>query len=772
MTKKTREVYDIYVNKKILVGGIMIKLYENGMFYQNNQLSNEADISVEEGKKNTLAYSIIKNHNTTEDMENLKLKFDALTSHDLTYVGIIQTAKASGLDKFPIPYVLTNCHNSLCAVGGTINEDDHMFALSAAKKYGGIYVPAHQAVIHSYMRENYAGCGRMILGSDSHTRYGALGTMAIGEGGGELVKQLLEKTYDVPYPKVVAIKLTGKPRKGIGPHDVALAIIGKTFKSGFVKNAVMEFVGEGIENLDVEFRNGIDVMTTETTCLTSIWETDEKVREYLEVHGRRDDYYEMKVEKPAYYDGVVEVNLDEVESMIAMPSHPSNVYSIRELYENLDEILTKTEEDCKKLGMNIDLKSKVVDGKLRAEQGVIGGCSGGTYDSIVDAITIMGNRSIDLEFNLSMYPGSQPAYVSLAKNGLTAKAMVSGTVVRSAFCGPCFGAGDTPANGQLSIRHNTRNFPNREGAKPGKGQMASVALMDAKSIAATAINGGFITAATDLEDIEYTRPKYEYDDSVYRAKVYNYDNKCTPSAPIAGEELLEGPNIKPWPEMPELTDHLLYKVTAFIDDPVTTTDELIPSGETSSFRSNPFGLSEFTLSRRVPEYVGKSKAVREYEYAREAGENPFVKFEELKDVFARVSEIVDVDPLELGIGSMVYANKPGDGSAREQAASCQKVLGGWGNICREYATKRYRSNVINWGMLPFTISQETIPFGDDDFLLVKDIRKALSEGSEEVTAYVLGEDNKEFPLDLKGLTQDERQIILDGSLINYYRKGN
>ena len=751
----------------------MIKLHDTGIFYlDGKEISTTSNTSIIEAKKNTLAYSILKNHNTTDDMENLKLKFDALTSHDLTYVGIIQTAKASGLDKFPIPYILTNCHNSLCAVGGTINEDDHMFALSAAKKYGGIYVPAHQAVIHSYMRENYAGCGRLILGSDSHTRYGALGTMAIGEGGGELVKQLLEKTYDVPYPKVVGIKLSGNPKKGIGPHDVALAIIGKVFKSGYVKNAVLEFFGEGISNLEVEFRNGIDVMTTETTCLTSIWETDEKVREYLEIHGRANDYYEMKVTKEAYYDGLVEVDLSKVESMIAMPSHPSNVYSIKELYANLDDILTKTEEDCRKLGMNIDLKSKVVDGKLRAEQGVIGGCSGGTYDNIVDAVTIMDGKQVDLEFNLSMYPGSQPAYVSLAKQGYTTKAMISGAVVRSAFCGPCFGAGDTPADGQLSLRHNTRNFPNREGAKPGNGQMASVALMDAKSVAASAINGGFITAATDLEDVEYTKPVYEYDDTVYKAKVYNYENKCEASAPIVTEELLEGPNIKPWPEMPELTDHLLFKVTAFIDDPVTTTDELIPSGETSSFRSNPFGLSEFTLSRRLPEYVGKSKVVREYEYAREAGENPFEKFDELKPVFARVSEIVDVNPLELGIGSMLYANKPGDGSAREQAASCQKVLGGWGNICKEYATKRYKSNVINWGMLPFTITLEEMPFGDDDYILVKDVRRVLEAGEEEVTAYVLGEETKEFKLDLKGLTQNERQIILDGCLINYYRKGN
>ena len=754
----------------------MIKLHETGMFYlENNVVSIDGSIDISVAKKNTLSYSILNEHNTTDDMENLKLKFDALTSHDLTYVGIIQTAKASGLNKFPIPYILTNCHNSLCAVGGTINEDDHMFALSAAKKYGGIYVPAHQAVIHSYMRENYAGCGRMILGSDSHTRYGALGTMAIGEGGGELVKQLLEKTYDVPYPNIVAIKLNGKPKKGIGSHDVALAIIGKVFKSGYVKNAVMEFIGEGIQNLDVEFRNGIDVMTTETTCLTSIWETDDKVREYLTVHGREKDYKELKVAGPAYYDGMVEINLDKIESMIAMPSHPSNVYSIKELYENLDEILTKTEKDCKKLGMNIDLKSKVIDGKLKAEQGVIGGCSGGTFDNIVDAITIMDGKSVNLEFNLSIYPGSQPAYVSLAKNGLTAKAMISGAVVRSAFCGPCFGAGDTPANGQLSLRHNTRNFPNREGAKPGNGQMTSVALMDAKSIAASAINGGFITAATDLEEIEYNRPKYTYDDTVYRSKVYNYENKCTPNTPIESENLVEGPNIKPWPEMPELTSDVLFKVTAFIDDPVTTTDELIPSGETGSFRSNPYGLSEFTLSRRVPDYVEKSKAVREFEYSREAGENPFEKFEELKDLAKSISSLTTSKLKEIGIGSLVYANKPGDGSAREQAASCQKVLGGWGNICCEYATKRYKSNVINWGMLPFTIDTKVasdLPFKNNDFLFVKDVRKALESGAKEVKAYVLGDTIKEFTLKLEGLNEVERQIILDGCLINYYKKEN
>ena len=751
----------------------MIKLYDSGVYVKNRSeivpAGADLGISMEDAKKGTMAYSILEAHNTTDDMKDLTLKFDAMASHDITFVGIIQTAKASGLKKFPLPYVLTNCHNSLCAVGGTINEDDHMFGLSAAKKYGGIYVPAHQAVIHSYMRENYAGCGKMILGSDSHTRYGALGTMAIGEGGGELVKQLLEKTYDVPYPKVVGVKLTGKPKSGIGSHDVALAIIGKVFKNGYVKNSVMEFFGEGIKNLNVEFRNGIDVMTTETTCLTSIWETDEQVEHFLEIHNRAEDYSELKPADVAYYDGMIEVNLDEIESMIALPAHPSNVFSIRELYENLDEILTETEANCKKLGMDIDLKSKVVNGKLRAEQGVIGGCSGGTFDNIVGALDVLKGHAISEEFTLSIYPGSQPAYMRFNEMGLNIEAMKSGAIMRTAFCGPCFGAGDTPANNQLSIRHNTRNFPSREGSKPGLGQTSSVALMDAKSIAATALNGGFITAATDL-DVEYTdtTTTYKYDDTPYKNKVHNYGKTPVAQPDV---ELIEGPNIKPWPEMPELTENILFKVTAFIDDPVTTTDELIPSGETSSFRSNPYGLSEFTLSRRVPEYVGKSKAVREFEYAREKGENPFEKFDELKPVYEKVKALIDVAPTEIGIGSMLYANKPGDGSAREQAASCQKVLGGWGNICHEYATKRYRSNVINWGMLPFTMEEEA-PFGDDAYLLVTDIRKALEEGIEDVTAYVLGDEIKKFNLKLTNLTQDERQILLDGCLINYYRKNN
>ncbi len=746
----------------------MITLYDGDVLVKDNSILKEHPTEdLKKFKENTLAYSILNKHNISDNMDTLQLKFDAITSHDITYVGIIQTAKASGLKKFPIPYILTNCHNSLCAVGGTINEDDHIFGLTAAKKYGGIFVPAHQAVIHSFMRENFAGCGKMILGSDSHTRYGALGTMAIGEGGGELVKQILEKTYDISYPKVIGIKLIGKPKPGIGPHDVALAIIGKVFKSGFVKNSVMEFFGDGLKNLNIEFRNGIDVMTTETTCLTSIWETDDTVKEYLGLHNREEEYIELKTKGIVCYDGLVEVNLEKVESMIALPSHPSNVYSIRELYENLDEILTKTETECKKLGINIDLKSKVVDGKLKADQGVIGGCSGGTYDSIVSAIDIFKGKQIAMDFNLSIYPGSQPAYLRIVNQGLNGEILKSGGIMRTCFCGPCFGAGDTPANNQLSIRHNTRNFPSREGSKPSNGQNASVALMDAKSIAATAINGGFITAATDL-NVSYTPYEYKFDDSAYKAKVYNYNNKNI--VPEKDVELIEGPNIKPWPKMPELTEHLLLKVSAFIDDPVTTTDELIPSGETSSYRSNPYGLAEFTLSRRCPDYVDNCKSTREYEYCRENGENPFEKFQELKPVYEKISSIVNSFD-NIGIGSVLYANKPGDGSAREQAASCQKVLGGWANICKEYATKRYKSNVINWGMLPFTINDD-IPFTKHDFIFVMDIKEKILSGAEEVTAYVINDKIIEIKLNLENINDTERKIISDGCLINYYKKNN
>ncbi|MGL4801254.1 MAG: hydratase, partial [Cetobacterium sp.] len=680
----------------------MITLYDKGVFLidgkdivQNESVVKDSKI---EAKKGTITYEILKEHNTSNDMENLKLKFDCLASHDITYVGIIQTAKASGLKKFPIPYVLTNCHNTLCAVGGTINEDDHMFGLSAAKKYGGIYVPPHQGVIHQYMRENMAGCGKMILGSDSHTRYGALGTIAIGEGGGELVKQILSKSYDIKYPEVIGIYLKGKPKNGIGPQDVALTIIKAVFKNGFVKNKVMEFIGEGVSNLSVEFRNGIDVMTTETTCLTSIWKTDNKVKEYLKDHNREVDYEELSPKKIAYYDGMIVIDLDKIESMIALPFHPSNVYSIKELQNNLEEILTKVEKEAFKQGIKIDLKSKVKKGYLFAEQGVIAGCAGGTYDNIVDVADILNNKSIGVDFSLNIYPSSQPTYIELNKNGSIEKIMESGTVVRSAFCGPCFGAGDTPANGQLSLRHTTRNFPNREGSKPGEGQISMVALMDARSIAATAINEGKLTAATEL-DIEFTKPKYSFSDKVYKNKVYNGFKESRES------ELIYGPNIVDWPKMPKLTKDLLLKICAVIKDSVTTTDELIPSGETSSYRSNPMRLAEFTLSRREPKYVERAKEIQKFETRRELNENPFV--EELKEIFYKIKEIdKDINPLEVGIGSTIYANKPGDGSAREQAASCQKVLGGWANIAKEYATKRYRSNLINWGIIPFIIDQD------------------------------------------------------------------
>ncbi|MGL4866158.1 MAG: hydratase [Cetobacterium sp.] len=745
----------------------MISLYENGVFLVNGKeiISEESGVKYnkEDSKKGTIAYGILAEHNVSNDMENLSLKFDCLASHDITYVGIIQTARASGLEKFPIPYVLTNCHNTLCAVGGTINEDDHMFGLSAAKKYGGIYVPPHQGVIHQYMRETMAGCGKMILGSDSHTRYGALGTMAIGEGGGELVKQILSKTYDIKYPGVIGIYLKGTPKKGIGPQDIALTIIKAVFKSGYVKNKVMEFVGEGISNLDVEFRNGIDVMTTETTCLTSIWRTDDKVREYLEEHGRVEEYKELSPEDMAYYDGMVVIDLDKIESMIALPFHPSNVYSIKELQENLDEILTKVEAEALEQGMKIDLKSKIKDGSLFAEQGVIAGCAGGTYDNIVDAADILNDKSVGVDFTLSVYPSSQPTYIELNKNGTIAKVMESGAVVRSAFCGPCFGAGDTPANGQLSLRHTTRNFPSREGSKPGEGQISMVALMDARSIAATAINGGRLTAATEL-NIDFTKPKYEFNDKVYKNKVYDGFEEPKSS------DLIYGPNIIDWPKMPELTKDMLLKVCAVINDPVTTTDELIPSGETSSYRSNPMRLAEFTLSRRVPDYTKKAKEIHKAEILRENGENPFVG--DLERVLNKIQGIDrDAKPLEIGIGSTIYANKPGDGSAREQAASCQKVLGGWANIAKEYATKRYRSNLINWGMIPFIVKQD-INFENDDYIYIKGIRSAIENKDESIKGYVIStknEDIKEIELKLEALTDTERKILVDGCLINYYK---
>lgn len=746
----------------------MITLYDKGVFLidgkdivQNESVVKDSKI---EAKKGTITYEILKEHNTSNDMENLKLKFDCLASHDITYVGIIQTAKASGLKKFPIPYVLTNCHNTLCAVGGTINEDDHMFGLSAAKKYGGIYVPPHQGVIHQYMRENMAGCGKMILGSDSHTRYGALGTIAIGEGGGELVKQILSKSYDIKYPEVIGIYLKGKPKNGIGPQDVALTIIKAVFKNGFVKNKVMEFIGEGVSNLSVEFRNGIDVMTTETTCLTSIWKTDNKVKEYLKDHNREVDYEELLPKKIAYYDGMIVIDLDKIESMIALPFHPSNVYSIKELQNNLEEILTEVEKEAFEQGIKIDLKSKIKKGYLFAEQGVIAGCAGGTYDNIVDVADILNNKSIGVDFSLNIYPSSQPTYIELNKNGSIEKIMESGTVVRSAFCGPCFGAGDTPANGQLSLRHTTRNFPNREGSKPGEGQISMVALMDARSIAATAINGGKLTAATEL-DIEFTKPKYSFSDKVYKNKVYNGFKESRES------ELIYGPNIVDWPKMPKLTKDLLLKICAVIKDSVTTTDELIPSGETSSYRSNPMRLAEFTLSRREPKYVERAKEIQKFEIRREFNENPFV--EELKEIFYKIKEIdKDINPLEVGIGSTIYANKPGDGSAREQAASCQKVLGGWANIAKEYATKRYRSNLINWGIIPFIIDQD-INFESGDYIYVKDIEKIIKNKIDKVESYLISVEYNEvrkIELKIDSLTDTEREILIDGCLINYYKR--
>ena len=696
-------------------------------------------------------------------MDNLQIKFDKLTSHDITFVGIIQTARASGLDKFPVPYVLTNCHNSLCAVGGTINEDDHMFGLSCAKRYGGMYVPPHQAVIHQFAREMLAEGGKMILGSDSHTRYGALGTMAMGEGGPELVKQLLERTYDIPMPGVIGIYLDGEPMPGVGPQDVALAIIGAVFNNGYVKNKVMEFVGPGVSKLSADYRIGIDVMTTETTCLSSIWRTDDKIKEFYEIHGRAGAYKELNPAAVTYYDGMVYVDLSKIQPMIAMPFHPSNVYTIHELQDNLMDIL----DDCEKKALvsldgqvDFKLKNKVRNGKLYVDQGIIAGCAGGGFENICAAADILKGASIGAdEFTLSVYPASTPIYMELAKNGKLADLMETGAIVKTAFCGPCFGAGDTPANNAFSIRHSTRNFPNREGSKIQNGQISSVALMDARSIAATAANKGYLTAATDV-DATINTPKYFFDKNIYANRVYDGVGK-----PDYNEEVKFGPNIKDWPEMSALTDDILIKVVSEIHDPVTTTDELIPSGETSSFRSNPLGLAEFTLSRKDPEYVGKAKAVQLGEKARVAGEDIFAALPEAKEVFDKINEKFDVDPAKTQIGSMVYAVKPGDGSAREQAASCQKVLGGLANIAKEYATKRYRSNLINWGMLPFLYPDE-IPFENGDYIFVK---KAVEEKQDEIKAYVVGKDMKEFTLSLGALTDDERDIITKGCLINYYR---
>ena len=719
-------------------------------------------------RKNTMAYGILQAHNTSGDPRRLKIKFDAMASHDITYVGIIQTARASGMAEFPLEYVLTNCHNSLCAVGGTINEDDHLFGLSAAKKYGGIYVPAHQAVIHQYMREMESGCGKMILGSDSHTRYGALGTMAIGEGGPELCKQLLRRTYDIDLPQVVAVRLTGSPRPGVGPQDVALALIGAVFKDGFVKNRVLEFIGDGIGNLGVEYRSGIDVMTTETTCLSSIWMTDERVEEYYRAHGRPESYRRIEPAGIAYYDALIELNLSKVEPMIALPFHPSNTYTLRALRENAEDILAAVERSAKEQiggSVRFSLRDKLRGGRLQVEQGVIAGCAGGTFDNLCDAGDILDGHTIgNGEFSLSVYPSSQPTFLALTENGTISRLMTAGATVRSAFCGPCFGAGDVPANGALSIRHSTRNFPNREGSKPGEGQLSAVALMDARSIAATAINGGLLTGADEI-DVAYRKPPYTFHGEVYHNRCYYGFGHPQPQ-----EELRFGPNIADWPAMPALTEHLLLRVAAFITDPVTTTDELIPSGETSSFRSNPERLSGFALSRKDPAYVGEAKRMRILERTREAGENPFS--DELRPEFKQMSALPgmeDLQPEQTGIGSLVYARKPGDGSAREQAASCQKVLGGWANIAGEYATKRYRSNLINWGMLPFLFAGEP-PFERLDYLFIPHIRQAVAEKWEQIPAYVLGGQAPiPITLALGELTDDERQIILDGCLINFYR---
>ena len=720
-------------------------------------------------KENTIAYGILKSHNTSGNMDKLCVKFDKLTSHDITYVGIIQTARASGLEKFPIPYVLTNCHNSLCAVGGTINEDDHMFGLTAAQKYGGVYVPPHQAVIHQYAREMLSLGGGMILGSDSHTRYGALGTMAIGEGGPELVKQLLGQTYDVDRPEVVAIYLEGEPKKGVGPQDVALAIIGKVFGNGYVKNKVMEFVGPGVKNLSADFRIGVDVMTTETTCLSSIWETDDEIKEYYDIHGRSEDYKELKPGKVAFYDGLVKVDLSSLNPMIAMPFHPSNVYEISEVNQNLEDILEDVTKRAKvSFGDKISysLKDKIVNGKFVVDQGIIAGCAGGGFENICAAADILkGNFIGNDRFTLSVYPASTPIYMEIVKNGAAATILETGAILKTAFCGPCFGAGDTPANNAFSIRHSTRNFPNREGSKVQNGQVASVALMDARSIAATAANKGVLTPATEF-DGEIKKYKYHFDSAIYKNRVFDSKGKADPSV-----ELQLGPNIKDWPKMSELPKNLVLKVVSEIHDPVTTTDELIPSGETSSYRSNPLGLAEFTLSRKDPEYVGLAKEVRAAQDALIEGKDPVAAFPELKGVMETIKNTyADVDNSNVGFGSTIFAVKPGDGSAREQAASCQKVLGGWANVANEYATKRYRSNLINWGMLPLIIDEGELPFKRLDYIFLPEIRKAVENKDSVIKAYaVSGSSMKEFTLKMGDLTDDERQIILDGCLINFNR---
>ena len=763
----------------------MIKLYEHGAYLLNGteiiEDVNDAQAAVvaktgqqvtkEEAAKNTIAYSILEAHNTSSDMERLKIKFDKLTSHDITFVGIIQTARASGLEKFPIPYVLTNCHNSLCAVGGTINEDDHMFGLTCAKKYGGMYVPPHQAVIHQFAREMLAGGGKMILGSDSHTRYGALGTMAMGEGGPELVKQLLNKTYDIKMPGVVAIYLDGEPSVGVGPQDVALAIIGATFANGYVNNKVMEFVGPGVDKLSADFRIGIDVMTTETTCLSSIWKTDETIREFYETHGRSEEYKELNPGAAAYYDGLVYVDLSKIKPMIAMPFHPSNTYTIDEVNANLKDILHDVEQ---KALVSLDgaveysLQDKIREGKLYVEQGIIAGCAGGGFENICAAAEIIKGKNIGSDaFTFSVYPASTPVYMELVRNGAVADLMAAGTIVKTAFCGPCFGAGDTPANNAFSIRHSTRNFPNREGSKLQSGQISSVALMDARSIAATAANKGFLTSAADVMDREYKAPKYHFDKSIYANRVFDSKGVADPSV-----EIQFGPNIKDWPAMSALPENLVLKVVSEIHDPVTTTDELIPSGETSSYRSNPLGLAEFALSRKDPAYVGRAKEVQKAQKAIETNQCPLEVLEELKSVMETIrASYPEVGEGNIGVGSTIFAVKPGDGSAREQAASCQKVLGGWANIANEYATKRYRSNLINWGMLPFITEEKDteLSFKNGDYIFVPDVRKAVEDKTDAVKAYVVGDSLKEITLKLGDLTDNEREIILKGCLINYYR---
>ena len=750
----------------------MVKLYDGGVYLVNGtEIVPEAaapeTYQKDTAKQGTIAYSILKAHNTAENMQNLRLKFDALASHDITFVGIIQTARASGMEKFPIPYVLTNCHNSLCAVGGTINEDDHVFGLSAARKYGGIYVPPHMAVIHQYMREAMAGCGKMILGSDSHTRYGALGTMAIGEGGGELVKQLLENTYDVAYPGVVAVYLTGKPRPGVGPQDIALAIIGAVFKNGYVKNKVMEFVGPGIKSMTTDYRNGVDVMTTETTCLTSVWCTDDDTKAYLAKHGRADDYRELKPADVTYYDGLVYVDLSTVKPMIALPFHPSNAFEIDELNANLGDILREVEKEAARLteGKDIEfsLTDKITPKGLQVQQGIIAGCAGGTYTNVMAAAHILkGAQCGQGEFTLDVYPSSQPVFMDLLAKGAISDLMATGAIVKTAFCGPCFGAGDTPANNALSIRHATRNFPNREGSKPGAGQLSAVALMDARSIAATAANGGILTSAEKYAD-NYEVPEYNYDDSSYRARIYNGFGKAEPE-----DKLIYGPNIKDWPEQEALAQNILLRVCSKIMDKVTTTDELIPSGETSSYRSNPLGLAEFTLSRRDPGYVQRAKDVRALEKARLAGEAQ--SDEALKNALGKVKNILpEVDEKTIEIGSVIYCVKPGDGSAREQAASCQRVLGGLANICSEYATKRYRSNVMNWGMLPFQMKNEPA-FEIGDYIFVPNVLDAMDGDMQSIKAYVFGDEVKEIELYIAPMTEDEKKIVKAGCLINFNRK--